>query len=85
MAPLFPPIAMLGLGATWLFFFLYWRLATSKCPRCSRNFYSLTNIFTSGVYYTKSGLWAVQCQWCSLQLSELPEVDEVKIETTKDE
>ena len=85
ISAVFPPLGILAPAGMYLWIFLLYRLSLSTCPRCSHKFYSLGNILFSGSFYTKSGMWAVSCNHCSLKLSELPEVKEIKIESHKDE
>ena len=85
IAPFFPPLAILAPIGAYLWLFFHYRLLLSKCPRCSNRFYSPFNILFQMGYYTKSGMWAVQCKSCQLSLSELPEVEEIKIKSHKDE
>lgn len=84
-APVFPPLTIFAFIGVYLWIFLLYRLAFSSCPRCSKRFYSLVTIFFNMSYYTKSGMYAVECNHCKLKLSELPEVEEVAIKSNKDE
>lgn len=81
----YPPIGIIASIGIYLWFFLQYRLSLSSCPRCHHKFYSVVNILLSGSIYTKSGMWAVSCNHCSLKLSELPEVKEIKIASHTDE
>ena len=81
----FPPFGIISTLAIYLWVFLNWRLALSKCPRCGNRYYSIGNIIFGGSYYTKTRMWGVSCQSCNLALSELPEVEEVKIVSNTDE
>lgn len=85
IAAVFPPLGILAPLAMFFWFFLLYRLSLSTCPRCGHKFYSLGDMLLGGSFYTKSGMWAVSCSYCSLKLSALPEVNEIKIKSHTDE
>ena len=82
---LYPSLAIIAQLSILFWLFLAWRLSLSVCPRCTKRFYSFLTIFFGLSFFTKSGMLAIQCKSCGLKLSELPEIDEVTIQSHKDE
>ncbi|WP_129124213.1 hypothetical protein [Veronia nyctiphanis] len=79
-----PPFAIYNAVITITIFILYWRLATSECPRCGKRFYSLLQI-TIGRMRVEEAVGSVKCSHCDLKMSELPEVKKNEMASHTDE
>lgn len=80
----FPPLALLSILSCVVLFVLYWRLATSKCPRCEKRFYSLFQI-AMGRMRVREAVGSVKCCHCKLSMNELPEAVETPVQSHTDE
>ncbi len=82
---IFPPFGGIAFLVSLLYMFFVMRFFLSKCPRCNNRYFGYAWVFFAVGYISAMKYYRGECRSCKLGMTELPEAEEYRETSHKNE